>query len=798
MRKLRLAVLLVVLFCLAVVAFTFGLVRAVAGEIPSLDPAAHHTEVDSVVYASNGRTVLAVLRGQQSRVLVDTNGIAPIMRQAIVSVEDKRFFERKAGLDLRGVGRALWADITHKSIVEGGSTITQQFVKNAYIRNQRTLARKIREAALAWQLQQDWTKDRILTAYLNTIYFGNGAYGIQQAARTYFHEGARYLQLPQAALLAGIPADPARYDPVTNPGAAKERRRLVLTDMLEQGKITRTEYRQANAAPLPRPQDVHLPGQQGPAQYFVNYVKNQLIAKYGAARVFGGGLKVRTTIDLKMQKRARTAIERILRNPNGPAAALVAIDPRTGAVKAMFGGRNFRESQFNLAAQAERQPGSSFKPVVLATAMREGISPDTQIESKPVSIDAGDRIWHVTNFDHTYLGRVSVATGIVSSDNSVFAQLTDLVGPRAIVRTAHALGIQSPLNAYFSIGLGSEAVNPLEMARAYATLANDGKRVDSSLFGDEPRVVDRVEHIQTSRVDTNVPQPKEVLAPAQAELMTQLLQNVVRFGTGKRAAVPGVQVAGKTGTTDNYGDAWFVGYTPELVVAVWVGYPDRLRPMLYEFGGEPVTGGTLPALIWKDFVESLHESNDNRYFDAPQYLGGEPLWVVKRGGRWERDNGYCRGARQVVYFSGRGPSATADCKPNEVAVPLVVGLTADGAVARLADQPLGARIVYKPARPGRLPGVVVDQTPREGGLSAHQDVLLVVSRPRYGLIPNFVGSALKDVGSELKRLKLRYRIVTTSGPVAVVLRQTPRPGVAAAPGLMVNLVVGDGSRKASR
>jgi penicillin-binding protein 1A len=804
-RKLRLTLLLLVLFMLMLVAFTFGLVRALAAEIPSLDPAAHHTEIDSVVYASNGQSVLAVLRGSQSRVLVDTNAIAPIMRQAIVSVEDKRFFERKGGVDVRGIGRALWADLRHRSIVEGGSTITQQFVKNAYIKNQRSIGRKIREAALAWQLDQDWSKDKILTAYLNTIYFGNGAYGIQQAARTYFHTGAKYLTLPQAALLAGIPSDPTLYDPVTNPREALARRHLVLTDMLEQGKITRAQFHEANSAALPSPQDVHLPGRVGPAQYFVNYVKNQLIAKYGAGRVFGGGLKVTTTIDLEMQKKARQAIENVLRNPDGPAAALVAIDPRTGAVKAMFGGRNFRESQFNLAAQAERQPGSSFKPIVLATAMSEGISPDTEIESKPVSIDAGDRIWHVTNFDHTYLGRVSVASAIVPSDNSVFAQLTDIVGPRAIVRTAHALGISSRLQPYFAIGLGSEAVNPLEMARTYATFANNGERVDGSLFGNVPRVIDRVEHVQmgrngrveTGRVEANVPKPTEVLARSQAELLTHLLENVVRYGTGKRAAVPGVEVAGKTATTDNYGDAWVIGYTPELAVAVWVGYPDRLRPMLYEFGGEPVTGGTLPALIWRNFVQSLHESNDNRYFSAPPYLGGESAWVVRRAGNWERDNGYCRGARQIVYFSGQTPGKVADCKPNEVDVPLVVGMSADAAVARLSEQPLGAKIVYKPARPGRRTGVVVDQMPRDGGLSAHDRVLLVVSRPRYGLIPNFVGSNLRDVGKELNRLKLHFHLIPTSGPIAVVLRQSPRPGVAAAPGLTVNLVIGNGSQKAS-
>ena len=487
-RKRRLAALLAVLVVASGLAFTFGLVRAVASEIPALDPAAQRSDVDTVVYAANGKSVLAVLRGDESRVLVKTEDIAPIMRQAIVSVEDQRFFEHN-GIDVRGVGRALWQDVRQQGIVEGGSTITQQFVKNAYIRNERTLARKVREAALAWQLEQRWSKDRILTAYLNTIYFGHGAYGIQQAARAYFKKSAKELGLAESALLAGIPADPSLYDPAINPRSATMRRRHVLRMMLDQGKITRRQFERANKAELPTLDEIRLPGTQGPAPYFVNYVKDELVARYGAGRVFGGGLKVTTTIDLDLQLKARAAIEKILRNPDGPAAALVAIDPRTGAVRAMFGGRNFRESQFNLAAQAKRQPGSAFKPIVLATAMNEGISPITTFESKPVSIDAGDRIWEVTNYDHTYLGRVNLSRAIVSSDNSVYAQLTDLVGPKAIVKTSHALGIRSRLAPYFSIGLGSVAVSPLEMARAYATLANEGRRVDGSEFGNRPRVV---------------------------------------------------------------------------------------------------------------------------------------------------------------------------------------------------------------------------------------------------------------------------------------------------------------------
>jgi penicillin-binding protein 1A len=796
-RKRRLAALVCVLLVLSLLSFTFGLVRAVASEIPSLDPAAQHADIDTVVYASNGRTVLAVLRGEESRVLVATEDIAPIMRQAIVSVEDKRFFEHD-GIDLRGVARALWADIRSQSIVEGGSTITQQFVKNAYIRNERSFARKVREAALAWQLEKQWkSKDRILTAYLNTIYFGNGAYGIQQASRAYFQKGAKHLELHEAALLAGLPADPARYDPVTHPRQAKLRRRHVLDVMLEQGKITPADFRRADRAELPPADKVRLPGTGGQAQYFVNYVKDQLVAHYKAGNVFGGGLRVTTTIDLNLQKKARTAIEKVLRNPEGPSAALVAIDPRTGAVRAMFGGRNFRESQFNLAAQAERQPGSAFKPIVLAAAMREGIAPQTQVVSKPVSIDAGDRVWRVTNYDKTYLGTVDLERGLVSSDNSVYAQLTDIVGPKAIVETAHALGIGSHLDAYFSIGLGLEGeVNALEMARAYATFANRGVRVDGALMGNKPRVVEHVEKIRAGgAIEENTPQGKQVLEPGEASVLTEILEDVVQSGTGRRAAIPGLSVAGKTGTTDNYADAWFVGYTPDLVVAVWVGYPDRLRPMLTEFEGEPVTGGTLPATIWREFVESVEEPDDGSSFDYPPYLGAVPTWVVKRGGEWRLDNGHCRGARILVYFSGEGPERTAECKPNEVPVPLVVGMTEEAAVARLAAQPLDAELFYEPAKPGRTPAIVLNQEPKAGGLSANDSVKLWVSKAAHGLVPNFVGSSLADASREVRRLKLRVRVVDAPGPTGMVLKQTPRAGVTAAPKLRVRLVVGDGSQR---
>jgi penicillin-binding protein 1A len=773
----------------------------VASEIPKLDPANQRAadEIDSVIYASNGRSVLAVLRGSESRILVDSiDEVAPIMRQAIVAVEDQRFYEHN-GVDLRGIARALWEDIRSRSVIEGGSTITQQFVKNAYIRNEQSLGRKVREAALAWQLEQRWSKDRILTAYLNTIYFGNGAYGIQQAAKTYFAKGAARLKLHEAALLAGIPANPSQFDPVSRPRAAKARRYFVLTKMVEQGRISVGARRWAAKQPLPSADDVRLPGTRGPAPYFVNYVSNQLVERFGAGRVFGGGLHVTTTIDLKLQELARKAIDEVLPSSVGPNAALVAIDPRTGAVRAMFGGQSYRKSQFNLATQAERQPGSSFKPIVLAAALRQGISPVTTFESKPVEIDAGDRIWHVRNYEGSYLGRVDLARAMVSSDNSVYAQLTKLVTPKKIVETAGDLGIDSELNPFFSIGLGALAVNPLDMTRAYATVANDGNRVDGALMGDIPRVVERVEWVKNGSVKENTPVEHAVLAFSEARALTSILRSVVTSGTGRRAVLPDRSVAGKTGTTDNYGDAWFVGYTPQLAVAVWVGYPDELRPMLTEFEGEPVTGGTLPALIWKEFMsKALDELGEEpeEFLEAP-WLPAEERRVVWRGNGYKLDNGFCRNTRVVAYIVDRGPQQVADCKPNEVTVPRVVGQNVEEARANLAATPLGVTFVYAPAQPATRPGRVVAQDPPGGFLSAYDTVRLTVTKARYGLVPNLVGSSVEDARDQLERRNLRIRVSWANGPPGTVLDQRPEPGVAADPALAIKLVVARATRTVS-
>ncbi len=771
--------------------FTYGLVTAIASQIPPLDPTRHQSQADGYIYANDGKRILAVLRGSQSRVIVDSQGIAPAMKHAIIDVEDRRF-EQHHGIDLRGMTRALWADVSNKSVVQGGSTITQQFVKNAYVHDQRSVGRKLKEAALAWQLEQKWSKDRILTAYLNTIYFGNGAYGVQQAAKTYFGHGAKRLRLPEAALLAGIPQDPTLYDPVTNPKQARARRLVVLRDMLQQLDITEEQFRAAARAPLPKAEDVHLPGTEGPAQYFVNYVKQQLVDRYGARKVFGGGLRVKTTIDLDLQHRARNAIAKTLTDPNGPSAALVAIEPDTGRVVAMVGGNNYRRSQFNLAVQGERQPGSSFKPFVLATALEQGISSSSTFVSQPTTLYAGGTFWVVHNYEDDYLGPIDLNTATIHSDNSVYAQLTRIVGPATVARTAHELGIRSRLRSYFAIGLGAEAVNPLEMARAFASFANDGRRVDGSIFGNEPRAILSVGEA-SSRPDVNLPDLHQAVRPEVAEQVNSILEGVIREGTGTHAALAdGRPEGGKTGTTENYGDAWFVGYTPRLVTAVWVGYPSTLRPMLTEFHGQPVAGGTFPALIWKSFMESaikLKNLPPDPFRPAPA-LYASPKRVVWRDGRLQVDNGNCHFAADILFVEHRGPKHLANCKPNEVDVPHVAGQKIADAQLRLQRQPLTPVLVYKPAAPLQRTDIVIAQYPRAGRLSSYDKVTIVVARPLHGMVPRVVGLPMRVARAKLHRVGLHPVVAgLVDGPAGRVVAQAPLPGVAAGPGLEIRLTV---------
>ena len=404
----------------------------------------------------------------------------------------------------------------------------------------------------------------------------------------------------------------------------------------------------------------------------------------------------------------------------------------------------------------------------------------------------------MNNYEGEALGPIDLTKAIAYSDNSVFSQLTALVGPRKVASTAKELGIPN-LKGYFAIGLGAEPATPLEMARAYTAFADGGNRIDGSIFGNEPRAVDCLTDTKGVCMEQNLPVDKPFLSSTQAETIDQMLQGVVQYGTGTAAAIPGWQIAGKTGTTENYGDAWFVGYTPpavsadgkthQLVAAVWVGYPNKLVPMLTEFHGHPVAGGTFPALIWKSFMTKAialkHLTPQSFTFPPSQYAA--PVTVVNRGGLLMRDNGVCKNAYQMEFYGGTGPSRVATCKPNEVEIPDVVGDKLVTAKSRLDGQPLTPMIVYRPAKPGERLGIVVGQFPKQGTASAYDKITIVLPKSLHGAIPKVVGLKLGRARSKLARLKLDVKV--KGGRTGKVTAQSLQPGTAAAPGLTLTLTV---------
>jgi penicillin-binding protein 1A len=452
-KKLRLLLVLFGLSVLALVSTVFGMMMAVAADLPSLENREEFKQQRNSVLVDVHGQRLGILTSPENRILVDHEQIAPVMEHAIVSIEDKRFYEHE-GVDIRGIGRALVQDVMQRRAAQGASTIPQQFVKNALqAQSSRTVLQKMREAAMAYHLSRKWSKQKIITEYLNAIYFGNGAYGVESAARTYFgnepwHEGcgrssarpcAKELRVAEAALLAGVISSPSGYDPVSRPAAAEKRRNLVLQRMAEQKYITQAQYQEALETSLPT--SISPPRERSvtPASpYFTTWVKQQVVDRYGARTAFSRGLKVRTTLDLGMQRAAEDAINRMLPNPDGPTAALVAIDNDTGEVRAMVGGRDYNESPFNLATQGQRQPGSSFKPFILAEALRQGISPEATFTSRKKLIrnEALGCDFEVNNYEGSYAGVASLTSATTFSDNSVYAELGLKVGTKKVARLA--------------------------------------------------------------------------------------------------------------------------------------------------------------------------------------------------------------------------------------------------------------------------------------------------------------------------------------------------------------------------
>ena len=581
-----------------------------------------HIGQNTFVYAADG-SLLGSIPAERNRQVIPLRRVSPWMPKATVAIEDRRFYSH-GGIDPRGIARAVWVDARARKAVQGGSTITQQLVRNLYISNERTLQRKLKEACLAIKLNDAWSKQRILETYLNQVYYGNLAYGIEAASQTYFSKPARALNLRQAALLAGLTQAPSAYDPFAEPAKALVRRNAVLRAMLDEGVITLEQYTWAS-----RSRDLQLkPGRlykEIREPYFFGYVRDQLVRKYGAETVRSGGLSVYTTIVPRWQRAAQEAIRETLTDPTDPAAAVISIDPGNGAIRAMTAvvpGR--RNNQFNLLSQARRQPGSTFKTFVLAAAIDKGIDPDTSyyvsapFTYRPVengNCDDGSW-WCVKTYDSTYNGWTSVSRATLRSDNAVYAQLTLDVGPDRVGQMARKLGVRSPLEVgghYVpAMGLGSVAVSPLDMASAYATLAAGG-------IYSEPTAI-RTVVLPNGKEDTDAGWGKRkrtrVIPDGVAWKVTQILEDNVSYGTGTRAAF-GRPAAGKTGTTDRHADAWFVGYTPDLSTAVWMGYQAGEIPM-ENVHGIAVSGGSFPAQIWRLIMERTIGLRPAKEFSEPK------------------------------------------------------------------------------------------------------------------------------------------------------------------------------------
>src|SRR6478735_11498748 len=565
---------------------------------------AHGPSQASVLLARDGSRI-GMLGASGSRLPVSLPKVSPVMRQAMVDTEDSRFYTNN-GIDYIGILRALKTDVTSGQLAQGGSTIEQQLVRNVYLSPRQTLSRKLTEACLAVQLDRRWSKDRILTAYLNDIYFGREAYGIETAAEAYFGVHAKDLSLEQAALLAGLPQAPSAYDPLNRPDAAKDRRTEVLQAMLQAGDISRDRYRRAVHSALglnPK----RVPGLAGES-YLTDYITNQLVDQYGAERVRRGGLRIYTTLDAKKQNQATQAILGTLDRKGDPAGSVVSIDPKTGQIRAMAIAEKGKHISFDLPVNGQRQAGSTFKMFVLTNAIERGINPySTRYLSAPF---VGPDNWRVHTFENTYSGRIPLTQATLESDNTVYARLTLDLGPQPIAGLAHRMGIQSKLKPVPSIVLGVNAVSPLDLATAYATLADGGVEHDPTIL---TKVIFPDGHTETASNSKG----KQVVDPKVAAAVTKVLEANVRSGTGTAAALAGRPVAGKTGTTDSFADAWFAGWVPQLMTVSWVGYPMGEKPMQGVHGIPGVTGGTLPAEIWHTFMTGALQGQPVEQFATP-------------------------------------------------------------------------------------------------------------------------------------------------------------------------------------
>lgn len=581
--------------------FVFQAVVQFMDDLPRIeDYTPAETALTSKIYAGDG-TLIATFHGEQNRELVSIEQIPANLINAVLAIEDERFYQHQ-GFDLEGIVRSLIINITSGDVEQGATTITQGYVKNVYMPEEKyeiTYERKLKEIVLSYQMEQIYSKNEILEMYLNTVYLGEGAYGVQAAAKIYFNKDVGYLNLSECAMIAGM-LQTYLHSPYIDERAAMDRRNLVLSNMFRLGYIDQDEYGKTIRLPIitQRPREET---EKGFALYFVEYVKQQLIARYGVARVFKGGFEIYTTLDPKMQISAENAIKEILPDPEDPSAALVAMDPSNGYIKALVGGSDFSDMKFNLATQAKRQPGSTFKIFALLSALEQGITPQMTFNPNgTVVFDIfGSEPWEVGNYtDENYeLTEMPLFEATVKSINVVYSQLIMRIGAYGIAKIAMDMGIETNLNPYPAIGLGglTIGVSPLEVCTAFATLANYGIK-------NEPVAILKVIDKDGLIMEENQPESSKVISSINAFRAIEIMQQVMLRGTGTRAKLDDRPCAGKTGTTDEAENAWFTGFTTNMVACVWMGYPEANVKMTY-IQDMRVQGGAHPAMIWNLFMK---------------------------------------------------------------------------------------------------------------------------------------------------------------------------------------------------
>ncbi len=600
-----------VLFVGAALAGSSVVYFALLQELPSIAALKdYRPSITTRVYADNNELIDEFFL--EDRKVVKYEDVPKIVIQAFIAAEDSRFFQH-GGFDMQSMFRAFFKNVKAGHIVQGGSTITQQVAKQLYLSPEKSYMRKAKEALLSLKIEKYLTKEEIITLYLNHIYLGHGTYGIEAASQGYFGKSAKELTLPEAAILAGLPKAPNAYSPYTHPDKAYQRQAYVLTRMLEDGYITAKERDRALAT---RVRLRSIKPKDKIAAYFIENIRRHILEKYGGDVLYKEGLEVYTTLNIKMQTAARDAVERGLAEieeredykKGELQGALYAMNPKTGAVMAMVGGRSFQRSEFNRATQSQRQPGSAFKPLIYTAAFDKGMTPSTVIVDSPIVYpdpQQPDGMWAPQNFDRKFLGPTTLHNALIHSRNIISIKVLEEIGVDYAVSYARNMGITSPLFRNLSLALGTSGVTLQELVRAYGVLADGGQRVQPFFI---KKIVDRTGHV----FEETHPKAEQVMDPRIAFMTTYIMQDVVESGTAQLIKKLGRPVAGKTGTTDDTRDAWFLGLTPSLVAGVWVGF-DQEREM-----GKQEVGGRAAAPIWLYFAQKALEEMPAETFPVPE------------------------------------------------------------------------------------------------------------------------------------------------------------------------------------